>query len=174
MADHGAGPRNIANPEIDISNLCAFPSLEHLGNLVMVMNVCPFLPSSAMAFSDAIDYRIRLRPVRVVLSPYPTEALTPAPRIPAADQHQALVYVASLGSEASRRTMRQALEVIAQFVSSGRQDVLALPWHELRFQHTQAIRTALIDRGYSPANGDMALNAQAARSCTCRSWRRRP
>ena len=65
MADHGAGPRATANPEIDISDLCAFPSPEHPGNLVVVMNVCPFLPSSATLFSDAIDYRIRLRPARV-------------------------------------------------------------------------------------------------------------
>jgi hypothetical protein len=65
MADHGAGPRNIANPEIDISDLCAFTSPEHPGNLVMVMNVCPFQPSPSTRFSDAIDYRLRLRSVRV-------------------------------------------------------------------------------------------------------------
>jgi hypothetical protein len=65
MADHGAGPRNIANPEIDISDLHAFPSPEHPGNLVMVMNVCPFQPSPSTLFSDAIDYRFRLRPLRV-------------------------------------------------------------------------------------------------------------
>ena len=65
MADHGAGPRSIANPEIDICDLHAFPSPEHPGNLVLAMNVCPFLPSAATLFSDAIDYRIRLRPVRV-------------------------------------------------------------------------------------------------------------
>ena len=65
MADHGAGPRNIANPEIDISDLCAFPNPEHPGHLVMVMNVCPFQPSPSTLFSDAIDYRLRLRSVRV-------------------------------------------------------------------------------------------------------------
>ena len=65
MADHGAGPRNTANPEIDISDLCAFPSPERPGNLVVVMNVCPFRPSASTLFSDAIEYRIRLRSVRV-------------------------------------------------------------------------------------------------------------
>lgn len=65
MADHGAGPRSIANPEIDISDLCAFPSPEHPGNLVLVMNVCPFMPSASTLFSDAIDYRLRLRPLQV-------------------------------------------------------------------------------------------------------------
>ena len=65
MADHGAGPRATANPEIDISDLCAFPSPEHPGNLVLVLNACPFLPSASTLFSDAIDYRLRLRSVRV-------------------------------------------------------------------------------------------------------------
>ena len=65
MADHGAGPRNTANPEIDISDLCAFTSPERPGNVVIVMNVCPFRPSALTLFSDAIEYRIRLRSVRV-------------------------------------------------------------------------------------------------------------
>ncbi|HET9325488.1 MAG TPA: DUF4331 family protein [Candidatus Eisenbacteria bacterium] len=65
MADHGAGPRSTANPEIDISDLCAFPSPERRGNLVMVLNACPFIPSASTLFSDAIDYRLRVRSVRV-------------------------------------------------------------------------------------------------------------
>lgn len=65
MADHGAGPRNTAHPEIDISDLCAFTSPERPGNLVVVVNVCPFRPSALTLFSDAIDYRIRLRSLRV-------------------------------------------------------------------------------------------------------------
>jgi hypothetical protein len=65
LADHGAGPRATANPEIDISDLCAFPSPERPGNLVVVVNVCPFRPSAATLFSDAIHYRMRLRPLRV-------------------------------------------------------------------------------------------------------------
>ena len=65
MADHGAGPRATANPEIDISDLCAFPSPERPGNVVVVVNVCPFRPSASTLFSDAICYRMRLRSVRV-------------------------------------------------------------------------------------------------------------
>ncbi len=68
MADHGAGPRATTNPEIDISDLCAFPSPERPENLVMVLNVCPFRPSAATLFSDALHYRIRLRPVRIASS----------------------------------------------------------------------------------------------------------
>jgi integrase len=92
----------------------------------------------------------------------PTETLTPANPsnvvgVPA-DRHPALVYIASLGSAASRRTMRQCLEVIAQLVSSGRHDALTLPWHELRFQHTAAIRSALAER-YAPAGANKMLAA---------------
>lgn len=65
MADHGAGPRATANPEIDISDLCAFPSPERPGNLVVVMSVCPFRPSAETLFSDAIEYRMRLRSLGV-------------------------------------------------------------------------------------------------------------
>jgi len=41
MADHQAESRAMANPEIDITNLYAFPSPEQPGNLVLVMNVFP-------------------------------------------------------------------------------------------------------------------------------------
>ena len=42
MSDHGAGPRSIANPEIDITDVFAFPSPERPGHLVLVMNIFPF------------------------------------------------------------------------------------------------------------------------------------
>lgn len=54
----------MANPEIDITDLYAFPSPEQPGNLVLVMNVFPMATVSTL-FSDAVDYRFRLRPVRV-------------------------------------------------------------------------------------------------------------
>ena len=67
MSDHGAGPRSIANPEIDITDLFAFPSPEREGNLVIAMNVFPFkeIEATRLFFSDALDYRIRMRPVRI-------------------------------------------------------------------------------------------------------------
>jgi hypothetical protein len=67
LSDHGSGPRAVANPEIDITDVYAFPSPERGGTLVAVMNVFPFAPPSAL-FSDAIDYRIRFRPARAVSS----------------------------------------------------------------------------------------------------------
>jgi hypothetical protein len=67
MSDHGAGPRSIANPEVDITDVFAFPSPERPGHLVMVMNTYPFkeIEATRLFFSDALDYRIRVRGVRV-------------------------------------------------------------------------------------------------------------
>ena len=64
MADHQAGPRGMANPEIDITDLYAFPSPERPGHLVLVLNVFPKATISTL-FSDAVDHRFRLRPLRV-------------------------------------------------------------------------------------------------------------
>ena len=67
MSDHGAGPRSIANPEIDITDVFAFPSPERPGHLVLVMNTYPFkeIEATRLFFSDALDYRIRVHPVRI-------------------------------------------------------------------------------------------------------------
>ncbi len=77
MSDHGAGPRSIANPEIDITDVFAFPSPERPGHLVLVMNIFPFkeIEASRLLFSDALDYRIRVRPIRVA-STGPSAAFT--------------------------------------------------------------------------------------------------
>jgi len=63
MADHFSGPRALADPVSDIADLYAFPHPERAGCLVLVLDVFPFAAASAR-FSDAIDYRIRLRPVQ--------------------------------------------------------------------------------------------------------------
>ena len=84
-------------------------------------------------------------------------ALLPAAASPPADLHPARVYLASL-SNGSRRTMRAALEKIAGMVSGGEADALTLPWHELRYQHTAAIRAALAE-GYAPATANKMLSA---------------
>jgi hypothetical protein len=67
MSDHGSGPRALADPVADISDLYAFPSPERPGNLVLALNVFPFAKPTAL-FSDAVDYRFRLRPVQIGLS----------------------------------------------------------------------------------------------------------
>ncbi|MCB0309757.1 MAG: hypothetical protein KDD42_00900, partial [Bdellovibrionales bacterium] len=75
----------------------------------------------------------------------------------ASDQNPALVYLASL-SPGSRRTMRQALDVMAGILSAERCDHMTLPWWMLRFQHTQALRSILREK-YSAATANKMLSA---------------
>jgi len=74
------------------------------------------------------------------------------------DQNAAAIYLTGLNSEAGRRTMRQALNLCAGLLSSGKADALAFAWHDLRFQHVTAIRTALQEK-YKPASVNKILAA---------------
>ena len=74
-----------------------------------------------------------------------------------ADQNPALVYLASL-APGSRRTMEHALDVIAELITGGRLDRVAMPWGALRYQHTQKIRRDLAER-YAPATVNKMLSA---------------
>ena len=66
MSDHISGPRALAEPIADITDVYAFPSPERSGHLVVVMNTLPFAkPTDAL--SEGLIYRFRIRP------------LTPAP-----------------------------------------------------------------------------------------------
>lgn len=70
----------------------------------------------------------------------------------------ALVYLASL-SPGSRPTMHRALEAIAGILTrSDRADPLGIRWHDLRFQHTAAIRSELAAR-FSPSTANRMLSA---------------
>ena len=62
MADHFSGPRALADPASDITDVFTFPSPERAGHLVLVLNVFPIAGPTAL-FSDALSYRFRLRPV---------------------------------------------------------------------------------------------------------------
>jgi hypothetical protein len=64
MSDHFSGPRALAGPAGDISDIYAFPSPERPGHLVLVMNVLP-LARPDSSFSDAIVCRFRLRPLEI-------------------------------------------------------------------------------------------------------------
>src|SRR5215218_6028683 len=64
MSDHISGPRALADPIADITDVYAFPSPEHAGRLVLVENTLPFAQPSAL-FSDGLVYRFRLRPLMV-------------------------------------------------------------------------------------------------------------
>ena len=49
MSDHISGPRALADPIADITDVYAFPSPERPGHLVLVMNTLPFAqPSDAL------------------------------------------------------------------------------------------------------------------------------
>ncbi len=73
------------------------------------------------------------------------------------DQNPASGYLASLGSEAGRRTMQQSLGVISGLLT-GNADPFACNWGALRFQHTTAIRSKLAE-SYAPATANKMLSA---------------
>src|SRR3954447_16179188 len=62
MSDHISGPRALADPIADITDVYAFPSPERPGRLVLVMNTLPFAkPWDAL--SEGLIYCFRLRPL---------------------------------------------------------------------------------------------------------------
>lgn len=64
MSDHFSGPRALADPVADITDVYAFPSPESPRDLVLIMNVFPSAGPSAL-FSDAVIYRFRIRPTAI-------------------------------------------------------------------------------------------------------------
>src|SRR5215217_1335437 len=63
MSDHISGPRALADPIADITDVYAFPSPEREGTLVLVINTLPFAkPSDRL--SEGLLYRFRLRPLK--------------------------------------------------------------------------------------------------------------
>ncbi len=77
---------------------------------------------------------------------------------PLADKNPALVYLASLPAKTGRRTQEQGLRVITDILTGGEADVSNLNWPGLRYQHTAAIRSKLIEH-YSPASVNKILSA---------------
>ena len=62
MSDHISGPRALADPIADITDVYAFPSPERADRLVLVMNTLPMAKPSDL-FSEGLLYRFRLRPL---------------------------------------------------------------------------------------------------------------
>jgi len=62
MSDHISGPRALAEPIADITDVYAFPSPERPGHIVLVVNTRPFAQPSDF-FSDGLVYRFRLHPL---------------------------------------------------------------------------------------------------------------
>jgi hypothetical protein len=73
-SDHLDGPRTVADPQADITDIFAFASPENRGHVVFAMTVVPFASSSA-SFAPQVDYVFR---VRRVTAPKPL-TLDPAP-----------------------------------------------------------------------------------------------
>jgi integrase/recombinase XerD len=65
------------------------------------------------------------------------------------------VYAASMPSENSRRACLQAMQRIADVLPAS-PDARTIPWHSLRFEHTQTIRAKLIER-HAPATVRLTL-----------------
>lgn len=83
----------------------------------------------------------------------------------APDRHPALVYLANLGAS-SRRPMAQSLQAIADIL--GVADYLAVPWGDVRYNVSQAIRTQLAEKyGASTANRHLS----ALRGVLKDAWR---
>ena len=60
MSDHISGPRALADPIADITDVYAFPSPEQTGRLVLVLNTLPMAQPDDL-FSPGLLYRFRLR-----------------------------------------------------------------------------------------------------------------
>ena len=81
MSDHISGPRALADPIADITDVYAFPSPEQADRLVLVMNTLPMAKPSDL-FSEGLLYRFRLRPLnrpttrrsRLAVRPRPTRS----------------------------------------------------------------------------------------------------
>src|SRR3954451_2510719 len=73
----------------------------------------------------------------------------------AADQHPAMVYLASL-APGSRRGVRSSLQVCAELLSSGRCDWQTHTWQPLGPQRTQSLRSELAAR-YAAATANKRL-----------------
>ena len=78
-----------------------------------------------------------------------------------------VVYLASLGP-GSRRAMRQALEVIAELLTGTKAEPFQVPWWNVQYQHSQAIRSLLMER-YSPASANKIM--AALRGVLREAWR---
>jgi site-specific recombinase XerD len=74
------------------------------------------------------------------------------------NDNPAVVYLSSLTSERSRYVLRGDLDKIAALLTDGTADTLTLDWSQVRFQHTAAIRSYLMQH-YSPATVNRMLSA---------------
>jgi len=67
MSDHFSGPRALADPAADLTDLYAFPAPDNPQRLVVVMDVFGKAGPGAV-FSDAVIYRFRFRRARIAVT----------------------------------------------------------------------------------------------------------
>lgn len=98
----------------------------------------------------------------------PTSAIAAPGRL-RADQNPVRVYLMSLSAAKARPTMEYALRRAAKILvpEARRPEIEQLPWHELRYQHIEALRTALKDGG-SAATANLVLTAVRQVLLRCR------
>ncbi|OJV90239.1 MAG: hypothetical protein BGO39_01215 [Chloroflexi bacterium 54-19] len=72
-------------------------------------------------------------------------------------ENPAAIYLSSL-KPTGRRSMLIVLNVMAGLLSNKQYNAFTFAWHELRYQHTAALRTALQER-YKPATANKAISA---------------
>jgi integrase len=89
----------------------------------------------------------------------PTPPLSEPGAAPEPARNPAAVYLASLTSAQSRRTMRRCLATLAALLL-GREDAdpLELPWQQVSYAHSAALRARLAER-YAPATTNKHLAA---------------
>jgi site-specific recombinase XerD len=95
-------------------------------------------------------------PTTLVHRPRATGTELDVPRELRPEENPVAVYLASLARD-SRPAMLSGLKVVADMVSKGA-GVFELPWHELRFKHTQALRAVLVER-YAPRTVNRMISA---------------
>lgn len=75
-----------------------------------------------------------------------------------ADQHPAAVHLAS-PAPGSHRAMREALDTIARILTGDEAaTAVDIPWQQVRYQHTAAVRAALAER-YAHSTANKMLSA---------------
>lgn len=105
-------------------------------------------------------------PIQTPAQPDSTALVHIGKRLPR-DQHPAAVYLARL-APGSRPTMTNALDRIAAMLTGDRCDRWTLRWDQVRYQHTQAVRSRLADQ-YEPATANKMLSA--LRGVLKETWR---
>ena len=85
-----------------------------------------------------------------------------------ADENPALVYLARLLSPQSRRSQASALKRLAAMLCGQPVDPRLVPWAEVRYQHSQALRAMLAEQ-YAPSTANRHL--AALRGVLEEAWR---